>query len=102
VNPLEEAAPSHGPLCFCAECLGVVFPKDSDLRRCCPSYHGGLHYLGCPEADIAEDLEAEPPDGLCVACGEPALAKCYSEAGRRQISGMCEKCFDDCTKEYDE
>ena len=35
-------------------------------------------------------------DGLCVSCGEPALRKCYSEAGRREysISGMCEKCFD--------
>ena len=35
-------------------------------------------------------------DGLCINCHEPALKKCYSEAGRREysISGMCEKCFD--------
>jgi hypothetical protein len=34
--------------------------------------------------------------GLCIKCGEPALAKCHSEAGRREffISGMCEPCFD--------
>jgi len=34
--------------------------------------------------------------GICVECKEPALPKCYSEAGRREyrISGMCEKCFD--------
>jgi hypothetical protein len=32
---------------------------------------------------------------LCAVCGEPALPKCYSEAGRREfrISGTCEKCF---------
>jgi len=34
--------------------------------------------------------------GLCTICGEPALAKCYSEAGRCEyfISGSCERCFD--------
>ena len=34
--------------------------------------------------------------GICVKCKEPALPKCYSDAGRReyQISAMCEKCFD--------
>lgn len=34
--------------------------------------------------------------GLCLSCKEPALPKCYSEAGRREysISGMCEECFD--------
>ena len=34
--------------------------------------------------------------GLCVQCKEPAISKCYSEAGRREyrISGMCETCFD--------
>lgn len=34
--------------------------------------------------------------GICINCKEPALPKCYSEAGRREygISGMCEKCFD--------
>jgi hypothetical protein len=39
--------------------------------------------------------------GLCIQCKEPALSKCYSEAGRReyQISGLCEVCFDEITKE---
>ena len=34
--------------------------------------------------------------GLCIHCKEPALPKCYSEAGRKEykISGLCEKCFD--------
>ena len=34
--------------------------------------------------------------GVCVQCRQPALPKCYSEAGRREyrISGMCEECFD--------
>lgn len=35
--------------------------------------------------------------GLCVECKQPGLAKCYSDAGRKEftISGLCEKCFDD-------
>jgi len=35
--------------------------------------------------------------GLCVNCLEPAIPKCYSGAGLREyeISGLCEKCFDD-------
>ena len=39
--------------------------------------------------------------GVCVQCREPALPKCYSDAGRREygISGMCEECFDNLFKE---
>lgn len=39
--------------------------------------------------------------GLCIHCGEPALEKCYSAAGRKEykISGLCERCFDEITKE---
>ena len=39
--------------------------------------------------------------GLCIQCKEPALPKCYSEAGRKEftISGMCEECFDNMFKE---
>lgn len=35
-------------------------------------------------------------DGLCIECHQPALPRCYSEAGRREysISGLCERCFD--------
>lgn len=35
-------------------------------------------------------------EGVCIECWEPALPKCYSEAGRKeyQISGLCELCFD--------
>ena len=34
--------------------------------------------------------------GICVECKQPALPKCYSEAGRKEynISAMCEVCFD--------
>ena len=34
--------------------------------------------------------------GICLECKEPALPKCYSDAGRKEyrISGFCEKCFD--------
>lgn len=37
--------------------------------------------------------------GLCIQCNQPALANCYSEAGRGEfaISGLCEKCFDEIT-----
>lgn len=40
-------------------------------------------------------------DGLCIVCGQPALPRCYSEAGRKEygISKMCEPCFDECTLE---
>jgi len=33
---------------------------------------------------------------LCIQCKEPALPKCYSDAGRKEyrISGLCELCFD--------
>ena len=42
---------------------------------------------------------------ICVQCKEPALAKCYSDAGRREyaISGLCEQCFDSiCGEDEDE
>ena len=37
---------------------------------------------------------------ICVGCKEPAIPKCYSEAGIREyrISGLCEKCFDKITQ----
>ena len=52
------------------------------------------------EALGREAFGASPSDrkakGLCVDCGQPALERCYSEAGRRDvaITGMCELCFD--------
>ena len=52
--------------------------------------------------NIAKDIYGTTPSeakktGLCIQCKEEALPKCYSEAGRReyQISGLCEKCFDE-------
>jgi hypothetical protein len=40
---------------------------------------------------------------ICFSCKEPAFPKCYSEAGKREfyISGLCEECFDECTKSED-
>jgi hypothetical protein len=42
--------------------------------------------------------------GICIDCKEPALAKCYSDAGRREyrISGLCEKCFDSITADVED
>lgn len=42
--------------------------------------------------------------GICINCKEPALDKCYSGAGKREyhISGLCEPCFDEITKEPDD
>ena len=39
------------------------------------------------------DPENEPI--LCIGCGESALAKCKTEAGRREvaITKLCEPCF---------
>jgi len=35
--------------------------------------------------------------GICIQCQEPAIPKCYSDAGREEyrISGLCEECFDE-------
>ena len=53
---------------------------------------------------IAKDFFGKTPDeaketGLCIQCNEPAIPKCYSDAGRReyQITGLCEPCFDGLT-----
>ena len=37
--------------------------------------------------------------GTCIKCKKPAIANCYSEAGKKEykISGLCEKCFDEIT-----
>jgi len=56
-------------------------------------------------AKLAEDLGRElygvsPAEcyakGICISCHEPALPKCYSDAGIKEyrISTMCEQCFD--------
>lgn len=44
-----------------------------------------------------EMTRAEAHDNnICIICKEPALSKCYSDAGLREygISGICETCFD--------
>jgi len=39
--------------------------------------------------------------GVCINCKKPALARCYSRAGADEyrISGLCEMCFDEITKD---
>ena len=34
---------------------------------------------------------------ICIQCQEPAIQKCYSDAGREEyrISGLCELCFNE-------
>lgn len=41
---------------------------------------------------------------ICLVCKLPALPRCYSDAGRREvaISGLCEPCFDRATLPDDE
>jgi len=48
------------------------------------------------ESAFGKDSESNLKAGLCIDCKEPAIPKCYSEAGRREyaISGLCEECFD--------
>ena len=43
------------------------------------------------------DPEEALKKGICIQCKEPAIPKCYSEAGVKEfsISGLCEKCFDE-------
>lgn len=50
---------------------------------------------------FGEDAVFNMEAGLCIACKEPALAKCYSDAGRREvaISGLCEVCWDEMFKD---
>jgi hypothetical protein len=62
---------------------------------------GALEKSAIADGEMKMTREEALAKGLCVVCGEPALAKCYSEAGRReyQISGSCESCFDEMFKE---
>ena len=48
---------------------------------------------------LAEHIGLHPENkavGKCVQCGEEALPRCTTEAGRRdvEIHGMCEMCYD--------
>ncbi len=47
-----------------------------------------------------ENISREP---LCIRCHRPAYEHCYSDAGQREvgITGLCELCFDEITKEED-
>jgi hypothetical protein len=46
---------------------------------------------------FGETVESAAEAGLCIRCKEPAIPKCYSDAGRKEfsISGLCELCFDE-------
>jgi len=64
----------------------------------------GLQYL---KDELSKDLYGKTTDqaidsGLCIQCNQPAIPiRCYSEAGIKEfyISGLCEICFDEITKE---
>ena len=62
--------------------------------------------LGRLKNNMAKELYGTTLDevkesGICISCKEPALEKCYSEAGRKEfyISGLCEICFDNMFEE---
>lgn len=61
--------------------------QNPELTKLAEELCQDLHQITMAEAQA---------QGICVSCKEPALPKCYSEAGRREyrISGMCERCFD--------
>ena len=61
--------------------------------------------------DLVKKLTADPIKNVnmkyhkCICCGKPfSHDNCYSLAGWKetQISGLCELCFDGCTKEIEE
>jgi len=71
------------------------------------SYEGEA--LSALKDDMANDLfgmtKAEAvKKGVCIQCKQPAMSYCYSDAGVReyQVSGLCEKCFDQITGGGDE
>ena len=41
---------------------------------------------------------------LCIMCKKPAFENCYSKMGILEVykTGLCEKCFDEVTKDPDE
>jgi hypothetical protein len=50
-----------------------------------------------PRSDCAAPAPAPAAVGpVCIRCALPALPRCYSDEGRREvaISGLCEPCFD--------
>ena len=82
-------------------CVSSKEFKNLEKRR--TNYMSTLQQL---KDDMAKDLygttvEESTKKGLCIQCGEEALPKCYSDAGRREfkISGLCEKCFDEMFQE---
>lgn len=71
---------------------GVPEPKSEQVEAAFKNAESAAISSGHLKLSRAEAIST----GRCVSCGEPALPKCYSNAGRREyyISGMCEKCFD--------
>lgn len=55
------------------------------------------HLYGMTSAEAIEK-------GICIHCKELAVPRCYSGDGllEYKISGLCEPCFDEITKEPDD
>ena len=79
---------------FCDGTEGGNPPTESDLKE----FQDSLSRR-CFGMTISEANER----GICIACKQPAIPKCYSDAGRAEyrISGLCEECFDKITSPAD-
>lgn len=64
----------------------------------------GILAEGLADGTFAMTPATAKAKGLCLVCGNPALERCYSQAGVQEygISGMCELCFDTCTQDPDD
>lgn len=71
--------------------------KIHDLRE----FLGRLESHAIANGALKTNIAQAWKNGVCASCLQPALENCYSEDGRKEyrISGLCEKFFDEATKE---
>ena len=71
--------------------------EDMDLQN----FKDALEQEAVKAGEMKMTRQEAVSKGLCAVCGEPAIPKCYSDAGKKEyeISGSCEKCFDEMFEE---